>query len=877
MTAVLLLDAKLTRPGHTAGYVDRPRLYARLSEWRTRRAIVIQAPAGYGKSSLVSRWLDADDLVTQTAWLNLDEGDADPARFMHYVAGALEGVRPGAQDLVRRLLEESHSTPQHALTQLLAVYDTLGPRNSVGSHNLLVLDDLQRVQSADVTAMIASMLEHGPPTLHLIIITRQRTDLPLARLFAHEAIRVVDAGDLRFSEEEIGLFLAAKGYDGSTPAQLAELADRSEGWVTALQLAVLAARAGDGVPCLIRALQGGDDWLAAFLTDEVLHHQTPALQRFLLETSVLDEFTGSLCAAVTGDAAGPQHLAALIQRDVFTIRLGDHGWYRYHHLFQELLQERLKLHHTPEQIDELHRRAAAWLADAGRIEGAVSHFLAAGDEDRAADLVEAQVGITLTRAPYQAQQLFSLLPQAVIERRPRLTLDRCFLAAAFDRLDLSMVEQAEASIAQAYGSDDVPRPLLGESLVWRGVAALLKVDLDTARRHAGEAEPYAAVLPDHVAGSLHFLNFGLAQRAGDHAPAFAHGQAALDAFDRARFPIGIVAVRREMAKAAMYRGDCALADQYFRALFDDWRHERAGVTHDLSLAYLYAAENRYLQNDLAQARSYCDHAHQLAQHIHDEELIAICVRLAEFYALVAGHAAADAPSNMLRARSYTVRAYRAHALDVETRYQLVAGRVHDAGMLIEEPELTALDGTDDYRRLLLRVYLRAYIARGADLEKVEPLLARVVNGTAEAGEHLLRLHFLALTAWLQLQTRGADAVTSVLTEAIDLARATGYVRVLLDTPALIPQISRIDPDFVVRPELSPSTPHGGALLTEGEQRIMDLLVTDLSYREIAEALTISINTVRDYVRKIYQKLGVHDRQDAVARAKSLGAPHDTAE
>ena len=346
----MLLTSRTTKPKYSAGVVDRPRLYRQLDRWQTVRGIAIHAPAGYGKSSLVSRWLDLSDLAGQSAWVTLDEGIADPFQFVYAVAVALEGILPDAPALVRPILEDRQGSAERALTRLLGALAESTTPQADGQPVLLVLDDLQRAQSPAIDALILTMLEHGPDTLHLILLARRRTTLALARLYAHEQIATLTADDLRFTPDEISTYLQLHGFSLPSEPDVAQLAQRCEGWVTGLKLAVLSLRRPGNCSELIGALQGDRAWLAAFLVDEVLDRQTPELREFLLQTSILDEFNTSLCAAVTGDAAAYAHLAALVQADLFLIRLDDNdddGWHRYHHLFQELLQHRLRERDRP--------------------------------------------------------------------------------------------------------------------------------------------------------------------------------------------------------------------------------------------------------------------------------------------------------------------------------------------------------------------------------------------------------------------------------------------------------------------------------------------------------------------------------------------------
>lgn len=335
-------------PTYAATVIDRPRLYERLDAWQAARAIAVHAPAGYGKSSLVARWLDQRSLAAGTAWLALAEDDNDPRFFVRHLALALERLLPGAQALVEPILQAGPDTTARAMQHLCAALDAA--TTAAGQPALLVLDDLHVITTPAVHALLATCLEFGPPLVHYILLARRRAGTPLARLVAHGKVVTLEADDLRFTAPEVAVYLERRGFQPPTAGELDELTRRSEGWITALQLGVLALRRRTTVHDLIDELHGSDAWLADFLTDEVLDRQPPALRDFLLQTAMLDAFDADLCAAVTGMEDAYGKLAAIVRADLFLIPLDGRGWYRYHHLFQELLQHRLQAQASPSCI-----------------------------------------------------------------------------------------------------------------------------------------------------------------------------------------------------------------------------------------------------------------------------------------------------------------------------------------------------------------------------------------------------------------------------------------------------------------------------------------------------------------------------------------------
>lgn len=870
----MLLNAKITHPGVPTTIVDRPRLYRRLDGWRDVRGIVIQAPAGYGKSSLASRWLDVTGPGAQAAWVSLDESDADPIQFVHYVAAALERVYPGVSALVQPILDDSRDNAARALVRLLSALPDMRPATHADQHVLLVLDDYHRAHAPDVDALILTMLERGPATLHLMLLVRLRTELPLARLYAQNKITALTAADLRFTEKEIGQYLEHQGFGEPSRSVTAQLTARSEGWVTALQLARLAQQRPGDVAGLIDMLQGDREWLADFLADEVLKRQTPARQDFLLQISILDEFNAPLCAAVTGDPMAFAHLADLVRADVFLIRLcdaGDNngGWYRFHHLFQEMLQQRLNAQTYAGNRAEYHRRAAQWLADDGRVADAVRHFLAAGDESAAAALVEARMATVITRSPYEAKHLFGMLPQPVIERRPRLMLDRCFLALEFDdRLVLAYVEQAERTLAQLGLSPSDAPSMHAELLVCRGGAHLLLGEMDRVHQCTAAAMQVIAQLPYHSTGTLHFLIMHQYHHLGDHAAVERHGTQALALFTQADFTFGIVALRRRIARWSMDRGEQRTAAARFRTICADPAGQRPEALRELFFTYVYAAEERYWADDLVQARAYQQDAGELAVQLQDDELMLLTQRMQDCYDRNSPSTAAPQVHPAIPLNRILSRSTFNLLLDLETRH-LKGPDDHAAAWEAIQPYGT--DGpasAKDTEGDALIPCLRTYIGRGAELAQVTTRLADALTRHTEIGLRFRQLQVLVLTAWQQLQLNGIDAAAGHLLAAVQLAQETGYVRVLLDIPPVMTALNELGLRWPL-----PSEDGEGAAgaqkpvnLTPREQAVLTRLAREESYTQIAAALVISVNTVRTHVRHLYRKLGVRRREQAIIRA-----------
>ena len=416
MTGEPLLQTKLYPPRVTRELVDRPRLAERLG---ARPAVLlVSAPAGFGKSTLLAQLLLGDSHRPDrpaVAWLSLDSGDSDPSSYWAYVLAALRTASPGLGASAQALLESPGGAP--ITTVLTSVINDLA-----GSHEdvVLVLDDYHVVHAPAIHEAMGFLVDHLPPQLRLVIATRSDPPLPLARLRARGELAEVRAADLRFTEPETVAYFAGMGLRLSA-AEVSTLEGRTEGWVAALQLAALSLQGREDLTGFIDGFAGDDRHVVDYLVEEVVHRQPEAVRDFLLRTSVLPRLSGPLTDAVTGRTDGRAMLEALDRDNLFLVPLDDQRrWYRYHHLFADMLQARL-LDELPGEARELHRRASAWFEQEGDTTAAVDHALAADDVDRAAGLVEAALpAMTRERREAQLRRWMEALPDEVYARRPVL-------------------------------------------------------------------------------------------------------------------------------------------------------------------------------------------------------------------------------------------------------------------------------------------------------------------------------------------------------------------------------------------------------------------------------------------------------------------------
>jgi LuxR family maltose regulon positive regulatory protein len=482
-----LLATRLFVPRPQPGFVARPRLVEGLDDGLERALILVSAPAGFGKTALLADWA----LRRPVAWLSLDAGDNDPARFWRHATAALDRVRPG---IARRVLPLLGPPPPSSFEGLLtALINQLAAEPDAGAV-VLVLDDYHLIDARAVHDSLTFLLEHRPSELHLVLTGRADPPLPLARLRARGQLAELRAAELRFTTEEAAALLhEAVGPDLAVPdASVAALATRTEGWAAGLQLAALSLRGRSDVAGFVETFSGGHRYVLDYLAEEVLERQPEPVRAFLLETSVLERLSGPLCDAVRDRGDSQALLEQAEGANLFLVPLDEERrWWRYHHLFADLLQARLQ-QEQPARVPELHRNAAGWYERNGLPDDAVGHALAAGDAGWAARLIEREVDALLLRGERGTlERWVAALPAELVGSRPRLLLAQADMALSAGRVEAveRALDAAERAFADAPDEPYEPSVDRAASLVanvpaaiafWRAYLAELRGDAEGA-------------------------------------------------------------------------------------------------------------------------------------------------------------------------------------------------------------------------------------------------------------------------------------------------------------------------------------------------------------------------------------------------------------
>ena len=482
----VLLATKLYLPGPRPGLVPRPRLTARLDESLARGVILTCAPAGYGKTVLLADWARRSRFPV--AWLSLDAGDNDPARFWRHAVAALDRARPGTGGRVAPLLGPPAPASFQGLVTAL-INDLAGEEEA-----LLVLDDYHLIGSEQVHESLAFLVEHRPAGIGVVLASRSDPPLPLARLRARGQLAEIREAELRFTPAEAAELLQ-QVVSALPDASVAALAARTEGWAAGLQLAALSLRGQDDAAAFVAAFTGSHRYVLDYLAEEVLDRQDTQLRTFLRETSVLERLSGPLCDAVTGREGSQALLEAAERAGLFLISLDEvRGWWRYHHLFADLLRARLQ-EKQPGRVAQLHRNAAAWYEEHELADDAIGHAAAAGETAWAARIIEQHYDLVYNIRGEAAtiHRWLSVLPAEVVRSRPRLLLAQAIMAATSGHLHVVEPLLDAVECAPPGWSDEPFEPTAGAAASFLiNVPALTTLLRGYLAQFHGDAEATAA-------------------------------------------------------------------------------------------------------------------------------------------------------------------------------------------------------------------------------------------------------------------------------------------------------------------------------------------------------------------------------------------------
>lgn len=874
---------KLLPPELGPTTISRPRLESALDRSRELPLTLVVAPAGYGKTTLVRQWQRSQ--AAPTIWLTLDQDDANGRSLVRLLIAALQPTLKLGGEITGESSGSSMSEIGGAIAD--AFFD-------LESDLLIILDDAHTAISRDMLDILTSMVRLMPPHIHLIVLSRLDIPASLARLRAQGQMLELRAADLRFTLEETSALLDLMAPAQSTPEAIEFLHDQTDGWATGLHLAIEALPLTRDLSAIARG-SSGQRHLMQFLVEELLAHERPEDQELLIRTSLVSRLSVPLADALVGNTVFGTNRASLqrlAQANLFLVETDTPGWFRFHPLFQQLLQMRLLAEEEEAAVNALHARAGAWLAAEGLVTEALPHLVAAGDMNAAAALIEQQLHDALAREDWRTVAAWlRLLPEDVIHSRPELLLARGLIAHLSGRAaPLRMLVTEINALAATCGDRRIAAAIHAEAdILSLGTMIPIEQDPERARRIVDQALEH---LPENhrFFYGLGISMYGYILHSLGHEREAMHYLDAIAIFEAERFDAA--SIRALLGLMFIHRQSGSM-----NAWADVCRHTLAITSREelvvtAAWAHLFLGWHAYEQNDLATAQEHFSAAIADSWHAHLS-----CVREAHFgLALVhqvQGRVMA-ADQVLAHLAEFIVEARALEHLPVvhgfEARLALMRGNLESARQWATTSEVSIDSNTLVAFEHALITKIRVLLALGTSESRAEARRdLEIVRERAMAAHHYARLvEINALLALLDDAEGRPDAAQAALRDSLAYAARGTFVRSYLDLgPDMIALLRRVQPTIDIPPRLGDvlasdipgltgavagAMPASSLLVTLSlrELDVLELLAQRLSYQEIADQLYISAGTVKRHVSSIYSKLDAGNRREALLKAESLG-------
>ncbi len=881
-----LLRTKFYVPAVRSNQVSRPRLIDLLNEGIDRKHILVSAPAGYGKSTLVGKWIKETGIPS--AWLSLDVGDNDPAHFLQYLLTAFQPVAPGIEDDIPDMLRPAQyeNIINHLTNQLASVSEPF----------VLVLDDFHVINAEAVLKIVSFLMEHLPDRIHLILLTRIDPPLPLSRLRARNQLMDIRADQLRFTHDEVAAFLNDIMGLKLSAGDLSAIETRTEGWIAGLQLAALSMQSSKDIHGFVSAFTGSHHYIMDYLIEEVIRLQPKSTGDFLMQTSILDQICGPLCESVVkadpeGPIDGQATLESLEKMNLFVIPLDDERrWYRYHHLFAEVLRKRLEQHY-PDSISSLHQRASQWFERNGLVPEAIGHSLTAGDYDRAIQLIEQHGGVLIISGEVNTLSgwIKAVEPQA--RARPWIQILKGWVYAvtgfperveetlqAAERMIASQEPPAELNVmrggiatARAYSTYQVGEAARAVSFARQALEYLTETDLTS-----GILRTIAAAL----LGDASAMNGELEEARQAYLKAKQIGQAVGDIHL-------VILVNSNLGNVLVEQGRLREAMAIYSETLEIATRPNGKKLVIAGRVLGEMSQISYEWNNLEAAAEQARQGITLCNYWGAPEYEAVGLLALARVEQVRGNRTAA-----LEAMYSAERLVNEHLLlpksliwvnYVLPRLWIAQGDFEKAARIVQASGLTIDDEIIFLREPEFVVRLRLLLAQG-DYDTSLSLSKRLLEKAGSGRQTGRVIELLVLQALVFLGRQETEQALAALKRALALARPEGYMRTFLDegepmirllhlarsrhieteyTTGLLAAVEKTAGIAQPPPELLNEP------LTTREIEVLKLIEAGCSNQEIAEKLVISFATVKRHISNIYTKLDAKSRTQAIAIGKEL--------
>jgi LuxR family transcriptional regulator, maltose regulon positive regulatory protein len=881
-----LLRTKFYVPVVRSNQISRPRLIDLLNKGADKTLILISAPAGYGKSTLVSRWLKETGIPS--AWLSLDAGDNDPIRFLQYLLTAFQPIAQGiGGNLLEMLQPAQHENVINNLTNELA---------STSDPFVLVLDDFHLINSEAVINIVIYLLEHLPQHVHLVLITRIDPPLPLSRLRVRNQLVDIRGDQLRFTRDEITAFLNDTMMLKLSTDDVSAIETRTEGWIAGLQLAALSMQSSKDIHGFVSAFTGSHHYIMDYLVEEVLRLQPKNVSDFLMQTSILDHICGPLSESVVdtvteGLLDGQAILESLERMNLFVIPLDDERhWYRYHHLFADVLKKRLEQHY-PNSISKLHLRASQWFEQNGLIPEAIRHSLTAGDQDRVIQLIEQNAPFLLIGGELANLRNWIKAVESKSKTHPWIFIIKAwlFILTGQPALAEEMLQGAEKLISSLKADTQI-KVMQGAIATGRSYRSFMNGDTNQTATFARQAVEY---LPDvdivsrsirsistALLGEASLMNGELEEAKQACTEAKKIGQAAGDV-------PSVIIINCALGRIFIEQGHLHQAAEIYAETLqiatrpDGKKLVSAGEAYAESNQIFYEWNN--LETALEQVHYCLELCRQWGQETFYAKGLVMLARLEQVH----GNAETaiknmNMAERLVKEHRFALK-YTMWVKNALVRFWIEQGNLEKASDIVQESGITADDEIPYLREPEFMALLRLILAQGnydAALDLSKRLLQK-----AEAGKRIGRvIEILVLQALIFQGRKDTEQAMAAMKKALSLAKQERYIRTFIDEGEPMVRLlhlarsRQIETEYVTDllslvEKTTGTTTLAPKLVSEPltmrEVEVMKLIEAGCSNQEIAEKLFISFTTVKRHISNIYTKLDVKSRTQAIAIGKEL--------
>lgn len=865
--SISILTTKLYIPARQPNAVPRSRLIEKLNEGLYRKLTLISAPAGFGKTTLITSWLAMHEYPV--AWLSLDRSDGDLSRFLTYLVSALQTVNNTIGKGVLTALQSPQLPPIETLiTPLLNEITTLLDEFA------LILDDYHAIDSAEIDHILHFLLDHLPAHMHIIITTREDPQLPLARLRARGQLTEIRATDLRFTVSETSDFLKhTMGLDLS-PDDINALENRTEGWIVGLQLAAISMQNLADKTAFIEAFTGSHQYVLDYLLEEVLHQQPDSVQHFLTNTSILDKLCIDLCNVVVGINESEDIIVHLIRNNLFIIPL-DHErkWFRYHHLFGDLLRQRLQKQTTTEEQQQLNLRASIWYEQSGYEVDAFQHAVQAHDINRAIALIISDtVPLYFRGAAQPVLRWLETLSAEIFAEHPALyVMYGWVLMATYQNAQVEQKLQLAESILKANSDDQITRNLSGQIAAIRAMLSANHYQTDNIITYSQQA--LELLNPDdlYIRAVVMRTRAIAYQFKGDRTSAKEVYLQAINLSEETENLYINILSTTGLGIIQLSENQLHQAQNTFQRVLDLVGEPAQPIA---CAAYLYLAQIYYWWNELDTAQQFGQKSLELAKQIDTVDISITCGLFLARLKLTNGD---NSGAEMLLSKLEKDIHQRQFTRQIPALMQL---RIQNC--LQQENITEALDIASEHK--LAKSLVRVHLAQDkpAEAQAIIDTYHQQVDSNNHPDE---QLELLILQILIH-QTRGQiESALSLLRDVLKLTQTDNFIRLYVDEGAPMQQLlsalynSNFTSDYIKHildafPNVhtSPSSANQALIepLSERELEILQLIADGLSNQEICERLYLALSTVKGHNRNIYSKLGVSRRTEAVALAREMG-------